>query len=648
MRTDTDIKLHKGFLRISSLHGNASLNYSMGRMATIILILLLLIPVIPAVSQNTFKGKYDNEWELKDGYFKVRKGRLYGVVSKDGVTLIPCEYNQIWDLGEDNILKVLKGRKIGLYTIDGAVIALPEYDQIWGFENGRARVMKNGKIGYIDKSGQEIIPPVYDQVWGFEDGRARVLRNGKIGYIDETGVEIIPPVYDQIWGFENGRARVLQNGKIGYIDEKGHLLIPPDYTQIWDFENGRAKVFKNGKFGYIDESGKEVIPPVYNKIWDFENGRAQVYKNGKFGYIDENGNEIIPVIYNKIWEFEDGRAKVFKNGKFGMIDENGNVLIAPKFDMIGEFEDGRADAVYNNKRVVIDTTGNIVETGSAGGVVTVDKKIAVTDTVIPETGERIVEVNDSIFNDSTVVRIWSDRVEIVSKKHSKPEEKHTYVEYNEPNRKKRGRFKGHWAGLNVGYNNLLTSSGSFEYPDEYMFMEMNAGKSVGVAANPWQQSIKLQRRGNIGLVTGLGFEWNNYRFDSQYVLTRDETTGNTTYYTETKPIKRNKLTTIYLNVPLLLEFQIPTGRERYPFYISGGAIGGVKLGSHTKLVYQSEGKEKNKDSFNLTTWRYGVTARIGYRAINLFADYYFSPLFEKDKGPDLYQVSAGIFIYLDY
>ncbi len=613
-----------------------------------LVILLFLFIVVPVQGQNSVKDKYDSSYELKDGYFKVRKGRLYGVISKDGVILIPVEYNQIWDLGKDNILKVLKGRKIGLYTLDGVNIAPAEYDQIWGFEDGLAKVMKNGKIGFIDTTGREVIPAIYGQIWSFENGRARVLKNGKVGYVDKSGREIIPPVYDQIWSFEDGKARVLKNGKIGYIDENGNQIIPPVYQMIWEFHDGRAKVFKNGKFGFIDESGREIIPPIYDNIWDFEGDRAKIYKNGKFGYIDKNGTEIIPPVYTKIWPFEDGQAKVYQNGKFGMIDENGNVIIEPKYDMLGDFENGQVAAVLNNKKVVLDRSGNVIEGNASPEAVSVNEIKAISDSVNAETGVRVITLNDSIFNDSTVVRIWSDRVEIVSKKSSNDHGEHTYVSYSKTKRFKSRRFKGHWAGLNVGYNNLLTSTGSFEYPDEYMFMEMNAGKSVGVAANPWQQSIKLQRRGNIGLVTGVGVEWNNYRFDSQYVLTRDEDTGNTTYYTDTDQIKRNKLTTIYLNVPLLLEFQVPTGRERYPFYISGGAIGGLRLGSHTKIVYTDDAKQKNKDHFNLTRWRYGITARMGYRAINLFADYYFSPIFEKDKGPDLYQVSAGIFIYLDY
>ncbi len=576
------------------------------RIIIIITLFLLLLSANQVAAQSSEIQGYDRSWEIKPGYFKVRNGRYFGITTKEGAIIVPCEYNQIWDLNENDILKVLKGSKIGLYSINGVEIAPAQYDQIYSFENGRARVLKNGKMGYIDKSGHEIIKPVYDQIWDFKNNRARVLKNGKIGYIDEAGHEVISALYDQIWDFEDERARVLKNGKIGYINPAGHEIIPPQYDQIWDFENKRAKVLKNGKVGYVDPNGREVIPAEYDQIWDFRNERAKVLKNGKIGFIDPAGRQIIQPRFNQIWEFENGKAKALLDGKI----------------------------------VWIDTKGNVIETSDEEAMVPV-KEIEVSE-VVEEN-----EMNDSIFNDSTVVRIWSDRVEIVTKRSTDTDAKQTYVEYRNVNHKKKRRFQGHWAGMNVGYNNLVTSSGSFSYPDEYMFMEMNAGKSVGVAINPWQQSIKLQRRGNIGLVTGLGVEWNNYRFDSQYILTRDEN-GNTSYVIVTDPIKKNKLTTIYLNAPLLLEFQVPIGRERYPLYISGGAIGGLRLGSHTRVVTVDGGKLRSKDHFNLTQWRYGATVRMGYRAINLFADYYFSPLFEKDRGPELYQVSAGIFIYLDY
>ncbi len=540
----------------------------------IAILFLFILSFQQTVAQNDEVPGYDKSWEIKPGVFKVRKDMYYGVVSKEGAVIIPCEFNQIWDLDKNGNVKVLKGNKIGLYNIEGVNIVRPEYDQIWSFEKGKAKVLKNGKIGYVDKMGNEIIPPVYSQIWGFENGKARVLKNGKIGYVDEAGHEVIPPEYNQIWEFENGRAKVMKNGRIGYIDEAGREVIPPEYNQIWEFENGRAKVMRNGKIGYIDAAGHEVIPPEYNQIWEFENGKAKAVLNGEV-----------------IW---------------------------------------------------IDSKGSVIETTT--------EKTTVNDTLITATQSVEVQdeyvLSDSVFNDSTVVRIWSNRIEIVKDKEkvsTRTSDRNNYRQH----RDKRRRFKGHWTGMNVGYNNMITSSGSFNYPDEYKFMEMNAGKSVGVAVNPWQQSIKLQRRGNIGLVTGLGIEWNNYRFDSQYILERDEN-GNTSYYETTEPVKKNKLTTIYMNAPLLLEFQIPIGKNRYLLYLSGGAIGGLRLGSYTRVVYVNDAKQKNKDHFNLTQWRYGATVRFGYRAINFFADYYFSPLFEKNRGPELYQVSAGIFISLDY
>ncbi len=508
------------------------------RIIILIALFLLLLPAEQISAQSSKVPGYDRNWEIKPGYFKVRKGSYFGIATKEGAVIVPCEFNQIWDLSDNDILKVLKNGKIGLYNINGVEIAPAQYNQIYSFENDRARVLKNGKVGYIDTSGREIIKPVYNQIWDFENDRARVMKNGKIGYIDPAGHEIIPPMYDQIWSFEDDRARVMKRGKIGYVDSAGREVIPAEYDQIWEFDDGTARAMLNGKIVWIDELG---------------------------------------------------------------------------------------DVVKTSTEVPSET---------------------VMEVVTPEAGA-INEVNDTIFNDSTVVRIWSDRIEIVSKKSSDSNTKQTSMEYRNTTYHKRRRFKGHWAGMNVGYNNLVTSSGSFSYPDEYMFMEMNAGKSVGVAVNPWQQSIKLQRRGNIGLVTGLGVEWNNYRFDSQYLLVRDDD-GNTSYDILSDPVKKNKLTTIYMNAPLLLEFQVPVGRDRSPIYLSGGAIGGLRLGSHIRLVYSEGGKSKNKDHYNLTQWRYGVTARMGYKSINLFADYYFSPLFEKDKGPDLYQVSAGLFIYFDY
>jgi hypothetical protein len=99
----------------------------------------------------------------------------------------------------------------------------------------------------------------------------------------------------------------------------------------------------------------------------------------------------------------------------------------------------------------------------------------------------------------------------------------------------------------------------------------------------------------------------------------------------------------YVTAPLLLEFQIPAGKKR--IHISGGVIGGVKMWSNTKLKYKVSGeksKEKAKGDYNLSPLRWGFTARVGYRMINLYANYYMTPLFKENRGPELYPFSVGL------
>lgn len=212
------------------------------------------------------------------------------------------------------------------------------------------------------------------------------------------------------------------------------------------------------------------------------------------------------------------------------------------------------------------------------------------------------------------------------------------------------RFRGHWMGMELGLNNFLTSDLSMDYSEEARFMELNTGKSWDVNFNFLQYSLGFGTD-KVGLVTGMGIELNNYRFDNPLSLIKENgiIVADSSYLLDpdVSSIEKSKLNTSYLTLPLILEFQIPTGRSGHRIHFSAGAIGGVKLWSTTKVVYKDQdgNKEKNKvkgNDYNLSPLRYGVTARIGYRAINIYANYNLTPLFEKNKGPELYPFSIGL------
>ena len=211
-------------------------------------------------------------------------------------------------------------------------------------------------------------------------------------------------------------------------------------------------------------------------------------------------------------------------------------------------------------------------------------------------------------------------------------------------RQKPKRFRPHYAGLEVGLNNYLTSDFSMVLPSEDRFMDLNTGKS-------WNWNINIIDYGfglgtdKVGIVSGLGFEFINYNIEGQNSIRKDPDSGEIIEYVPDYAgnITKSKINMTYMTAPLLLEFQIPAPRKR--IYISAGVVGGLKLWSNTKMKYTINGeksKEKAKGDYNLSPLRWGLTARVGYRALGFYATYYMTPLFKSGLGPELYPFNLGL------
>ena len=212
----------------------------------------------------------------------------------------------------------------------------------------------------------------------------------------------------------------------------------------------------------------------------------------------------------------------------------------------------------------------------------------------------------------------------------------------EMRRRDRRRFSPHWAGFELGINNYVTSDYSMSLPPELSYMDLNTGKSFNVNINFVQLGIGFSR--HFGIATGLGLEFNDYKFEGNNNITKDEDGVIVPYYPESGiQYEKSKLTTTYLTMPLMLEAQIPV-RSRRTLNIAAGAIGGVKIGSHNKMVYYDGGKQKVKenDDFSLSVLRYGPTVRLGYEGFQVYASYYMNGLFIENKGPELYPFQIGI------
>ncbi|MCG8699722.1 MAG: PorT family protein, partial [Bacteroidales bacterium] len=206
------------------------------------------------------------------------------------------------------------------------------------------------------------------------------------------------------------------------------------------------------------------------------------------------------------------------------------------------------------------------------------------------------------------------------------------------------KFRGHWSGIEFGINNYMDADYSLSRTPENQFMDINTGKSWFVNFNIAQFSIPITR--DFGMVSGMGFHWNTYRFDGNNTIQKVDGVVVTKEYTDTI-FDKSKLHTCYLSVPLLLEAQFLKNNK---LFVTAGVIGGLKLYSNTKLKYHHNGnkrKEKHPNDFNLNQLRLGTTLRVGYDDMAVFASYYFTPLFEEDKGPELYPFNVGIAFTFD-
>jgi len=205
-------------------------------------------------------------------------------------------------------------------------------------------------------------------------------------------------------------------------------------------------------------------------------------------------------------------------------------------------------------------------------------------------------------------------------------------------------FKGHWAGFEFGLNNYMDKDNSFNRTQENEFMDINSGRSWNINLNFAQYSVGFGTD-RVGIITGMGIEWNNYHFNDTNSI--EKVDGVIAAKSIPDNITKNRLQSTYLTIPLLIETQF-LGKDRDDrFYLGGGVIGGVKLFSNTKIKYVENGdkqKEKIKNDYYLSPLRYGLTVRAGYKAIKLYVNYYLTPMFLADRGPELYPVAAGLLV----
>lgn len=250
---------------------------------------------------------------------------------------------------------------------------------------------------------------------------------------------------------------------------------------------------------------------------------------------------------------------------------------------------------------------------------------------------KIGEAGVSDASDTTKVQIGGFDISI-----SEKEDAEMNKDAKKKSKKSKSDSEPHWGGLELGFNGFVPdvqrTSELNEGPVGYDYLELNSGKSIVVNLNLWEVKANIAKR-LFWFNTGIGFTWNNYRFrSSREILLANTDTMQSIMYG--RDLSKNKLLVTYATVPLM--FEINTNRkENKAFHFGAGVVAAYRIGTHLKLK-TSDDINKVRDDYNINPVRLDARAVIGYRSINLFAQYGLTDLFKENRAPVLKPFSLGI------
>ncbi len=234
-------------------------------------------------------------------------------------------------------------------------------------------------------------------------------------------------------------------------------------------------------------------------------------------------------------------------------------------------------------------------------------------------------------------------------------------------RERRNQFTN-WAGVDAGVNFLTGADGDADLDASADFMQIDHGRSRFLSINFMEQKIEFGTH-HVGLLTGLGWEFVNYRLKENVLLAQQ---GDSVFGVpvESPDIDKNKLRMMGFRMPLMLEFNtkrapMPSASDleaaradttgalakRYRYSrrnnvnLAVGVVGSWYFDTMYKQRYQVEGKtvlDRDKGDFNLLPYRLAAAARIGFGKFTLFAERSLTPLFQEGKGPELTPWVVGL------
>lgn len=209
--------------------------------------------------------------------------------------------------------------------------------------------------------------------------------------------------------------------------------------------------------------------------------------------------------------------------------------------------------------------------------------------------------------------------------------------------KKKYKMEGHWAGIGWGFANISDAKYKLNDIDD---LSLKSESSNEFSFNLIEKTLPLYKN-NIGLTSGLGFNWKNYFLEKNTHLIENNDITIIAPAPAGINYKSSRLRVFQIAVPLLLEWQ-PTFGKNHKFFINAGVVGGVNATASFRVKYiEPNGGEVNmveSKGLNIAPLTLDYIGQIGYDDWSVYAKYSPFSIFQNDKGPNVRAVSLGVML----
>jgi hypothetical protein len=196
------------------------------------------------------------------------------------------------------------------------------------------------------------------------------------------------------------------------------------------------------------------------------------------------------------------------------------------------------------------------------------------------------------------------------------------------------------ARLDLGFATLI-DNGSFTLAPQNQFLRYRSWKTSNAGFDLFQMGARFSNSFKIYLAAGL--DWTNIRLRDNVTILANQ--PSLSYHQDNIDYSKNRFSSTYIRLPLSFDLRTKEDWRGNRFHFVFGPEAGFLLTASVKQISKENGEQKNNDTYNYATFRYGAFTRIGYGAWGIFAKYYFNDMFE--NSPDqagLKNFSFGIML----